>query len=597
MAVCGPNNTGYFNLLDRTYLCTQYAPPRPESGPVALITQSGSLAIILSQDDRRLGFGYLITTGNEAVCDMADYLNFVVEDDRIHVVTIFIEVIRRPEKFAEAAREAARRGKRIVVVKIGRTEQGKAAVAAHSGAVAGDDALYSAFFRYHGVVRVLELDEMIETAMLFRFNPQPPASPNIAFVTLSGGQVGLIADLAPPRGLCLKQFSRTTAERLQPLVSPHLVPRNPLDAMGIGWNRDRFSAILQTLLAEDSLDTIAFAMDASSSGLGDALLNREMAEICAKTPLPKGKHIVFFTNTAAGGPNEEIRAVLDRAGIPILCGLRPAIEALVHWTNYREPVKVERVSDKAALASRVAQIVAASECERFRLLSEAGVSMVACATVESADDATKAAEAFGYPVALKVTAPTLLHKADLDLVRLDLQAPNRLREAFNELSDLAKRLNLRSYSIVVQPMIVGGVELIIAVRNEQEYGTVVIAGLGGTLVELMRDVSVRIGPVSIEDAREMLNETRAAVLLRGVRGKGPYDLEAAAEAIAALSRFGSVGRDVVASIEVNPLIVRARGKGAFGVDILIEPNSNDRHQQKFGTREASSRSALGWRLK
>jgi acyl-CoA synthetase (NDP forming) len=306
MAVCGPNNSGYINLWDRSYPSTYYTMPRPEPGPVALITQSGSVGIALSQDDRHLGLGYIITAGNEAVCGVPDYLRFVIRDERIKVVMMFLETIRDPVGFVAATQEASTRGKPVNNTKVGRTESGRAAVSAHSGALAGEDAVCDAFLRRLGVIRTADLDEMIETAALFSAYPTPAASPHLVPVTLSGGEAGLIADLGTELGVSMPPLAPAVVARLQPLLSPFFEPRNPLDAMGLGWDGARFTQVLSILLEDPTIGTIAMSTDASAAGLGDAMLMTEAAKCCAALTVPAEKRLIFFTNTAVGGINPQI---------------------------------------------------------------------------------------------------------------------------------------------------------------------------------------------------------------------------------------------------------------------------------------------------
>jgi acyl-CoA synthetase (NDP forming) len=219
MAICGPNNTGIVNLHDRVAMSTGL-PMDQAAGPVAIITQSGSASLVLSEDTRGLGLGYVITAGNEAVVTASDYLDYVVSDERIRMVLLFLETIRDPDRFAHAAAEARRSGKRILTVKVGRSDVGKAAVMAHTGSLAGDDETYNAFFRKHGIVRVGDFDELIETAVLFKAYPEPPVKPHVVPITLSGGEAALVADLAAAANVSTPQFTGATLERIKAALPP-----------------------------------------------------------------------------------------------------------------------------------------------------------------------------------------------------------------------------------------------------------------------------------------------------------------------------------------------------------------------------------------
>jgi acetate---CoA ligase (ADP-forming) len=572
IAVAGPNNMGYVNVHGRIAMWTSGRLPEFTPGPAAIISQSGSIAIALSQDERALGIAYVISAGNEAVVTVADYIAEVVTDDAVRVVLVFLEAIRDPARFIEAAARARERGKPIIALKVGRSEGGRAAVAAHTGALSGEDAVYDAFFERYGIVRVRDLDEMIEAATLFASYPSPPASRNVAVITLSGGEAALSADLGVELGLRFPELSPATLERMRPAFPPFGAPRNPVDAWGLGWDRDRFRRILEALVDDPGLPTIAFGVDATSVGGGDAPMTAEVATMCVGLSKQTDTRFIFFNNATGNGPNPEIRALLKAGGIPYLAGMRTALAVLAHWAAYGErgqrptspPVDPLR-ADRWRTAVR--DLGALDEIERFRLLREAGVPMIETLAVRSADEAAVAAERVGYPVVLKVSGADVAHKTERGLVRLGLPNAAAVKSAF---ADLTARAGPGGMTFVVQPMAGAGVELIVGIRNDAAFGSLTVVGLGGVYVELLGEAALRVGPVSVETAALMLRETRAGALLGGFRGAGPFDLDAAARAIAALSAFGAATYGLLAAIEVNPLIVLPRGRGSAGVDLLLE---------------------------
>jgi acetate---CoA ligase (ADP-forming) len=589
IALCGPNNMGIINVHGRTALWTAMRLSEMTPGPVAIISQSGSIAIALSQDERRLGLAYVISAGNEAVCTVADYLLEVVNDDRVGLVLLFLEAIRDPARFVEAARRARARGKPVIALKVGRSEGGRTAVAAHTGALSGEDAVYDAFLDHHGVVRVRDLDEMMEAATLFSTYPSPSPSRRVVAVTLSGGEAALAADLGADLGLRFPDLSTSTRERLQPAFPPFASPRNPVDAWGLGWDPERFRQILTGLLADDTLGTIALGVDAPAAGGADAHLVMQMATICADLAATAAARFVFFNNAAGCGPNAEVRAILAPAGIPYLSGMRSALAVIGYWTTYGER---RQADDPPRSDPHVPAMHAASgpgdgwpgdgwkdidpraldEVERFSLLRQAGIPMIECAAASTPGDAVAIAERLRYPVALKLTGPDIAHKTERGLVRLGLRDADAVRAAFDELLASASTLGAPGdrVRIVVQPMAGAGVELIVGVRNDPAFGSLTVVGLGGVYVELLREPAIRLGPVTVETAAAMLRQTRAGTVLDGFRGQGPYDVEAAARAVVALSALGAATHGTLAAIEVNPLIVRPRGQGAVGVDVVIE---------------------------
>ncbi len=573
IALCGPNNMGLINVHDGIAPWTQLNLTNPRPGPVAVVSQSGSIALVLAHDERRLGLAYLVTAGNEALLGVADYLDWIVRDDRVRTVLVFLETIRDPARFGAAAEEARRRGKRIIALKTGSSPRGRLLVAAHTDALAGEDRVYDAFFRRHGILRARDLDELIETAVLVTAYPEPPRSRHLVPVTLSGGEAALIADLSARIGLELQPLSAATTQRLQPAFPPFARPSNPLDGWGLGFNAERFAQMLEALAADETIGAIGLAIDAAALGGADTGYAMTMARL-ARPLAAQGKRIVFFNNTVGSGPNLELRAALDEAGIPYLSGMSPALAAIAGWLSLAKAAPQAEDATRAAGADADAwrarlRAPTLAEAELLAMMREAGIAMVEQRVVASAAEAVAAAEALGYPVVLKASAPQLPHKSEHDLVRLDLGSAEAVRAAYAALEHRLRALREPAVetSIIIQPMLRQGVELVIGIRHEPGFGPLVMAGLGGVFVELLDEVAWRLAPIDAAEARAMLAETRAARLLGGFRGRGPYDIAAAAEAIAALSRFAAATAGLVGAIEINPLIVRERG--AFGVDLLL----------------------------
>lgn len=569
IAVSGPNNLGLINVHDRAAIWTPRFFEGVRAGPLALVSQSGSVAITLGEDERNIGFAYLVTTGNEAVVTVAEYLHHFARDERVSVILLYLETVRRPDAFAAAAEEALRRGKRIIALKLGRSESGRALVQAHTGSLAGEDRLYDAFFQRLGIACVRDFDEMLETAALFAAYPKPPPSKHFVAVTLSGGEAALIADVGHEIGVEFMPLGADTLARLRPAFPPYATIRNPVDAWGLGFNAERFAMVVQALAADPAIGTIAVAVDAPGAGGGDVPYACVMAEACATVAASSDKRFIFFNNVTGTGPNGEVRSILERAGMPYLSGVHPALAAIGHYLRApRVSLIPEPVAAEPDWARRV---LSEPEPERFRTLAEVGLPMARSVSVASASEATELAAKIGFPLVLKGSAPGLPHKSDLGLVRVGLRDEAELVGAFQGVSAiLARELAGRpGGQIYLQAMAKPGIELILGVRNEHGFGSFVLVGVGGLFVEVIRQVSLRLGPVDEAEALAMLRETPAGALLAGVRGRAPYDVAAAAAAIVALSRLGAASIGRLASIEINPLIVHEQG--ATGVDLLIEP--------------------------
>jgi acetate---CoA ligase (ADP-forming) len=568
IAVCGPNNLGLINVFDKVAAWTPRYMKEPKEGPIALISQSGSIAIVLADDERKIGFSYLITAGNEAVLSIADYLRHCVRDDRVRVILLYLETIRNVDAFSTAAMQALERKKPIVALKLGRSENGRALVQAHTGSLAGEDRLFDAVSRKLGIIRVRDLDEMVETALILSVEPKASLRRGLVVVTLSGGEAALIADTASDLGVNLVPLSDVTIERLRPAFPPYATIRNPVDAWGLGFNAERFAVVVNALVADSEIGTIAVSVDAPGAGGADVPYACAMAKVCVAAAAKSDKNFVFFNNMTGTGPNDEVQSILKGARIPYLSGMRTALAAIGH--ALRDPPKNSVLNGVTRPRHWIDDPLPATDTARFRMLTAAGLPMAECEAVSSAKDAVRVAGRMGYPLVLKGTAPEIAHKSDLGLVRIGLHTEEQVGVAYRDVAAALARQagDPATTEIYLQKMSKSGIELIVGVRNDPNFGSFIIAGLGGIFVEILNNAALRLSPVDIDEAHAMLRETPAGRMLAGVRGQPPFDIEAAARAIAALSRVGAATLGRFASIEINPLIVHE--KGAVGVDVLIE---------------------------
>lgn len=572
MALCGPNTNGLMSLLGNAYLCGFVPPQNAKRGAVAVCTQSGSLANMLSRDTADLGLAYVVSSGNEATLTTAEYLNAFAHDPDVKVILLTLEAVRRPAALAEAALAANAKGKTIIALKVGRSEQGRAAVQAHTGALAGEDALYDAYFRRLGIVRVGDLDEMIETAAMFAVRPRPPKDKGFVPVTFSGGHAAMLADIAQDLKLPLAALSEPTCAQLKAIFPAWWHASNPIDAWGTGWDADRFQKTLEIAAADPATAMIAMTIMPQPA----RRISVDVATVLRGVAERSGKCFAII-NDSSGGPREpNVAKVLDGTGIAYLSGLRNGLTAIARWLHSEPPSPPPAVA--APLQKQCREFALASagfgESQRFAFMTTIGVPMAPCMAVASAADAARAAEQIGLPAVLKGCAPDVMHKSEHGLVALALSTTAQVAAAFEDLSTKLERVSRSPQAeIVLQPHARPGVELIIGVRNYADFGSLLVVGLGGTFVELLQETGKRLGPVDERTAIDMLDETHAGRVLRGFRGKGPFDIDAAAAAIAAVSRFGAATIGHIAALEINPLIVHAAGQGATGLDLLIEPVS------------------------
>lgn len=565
MAVCGPNNMGLVNVHDRVAMWTGKL-PRAVPGKAAIIAQSGSVGMVIADGLRRVGLAYLVTTGNEAVVDVADYLEWVISDPRVEIVVLFVEVIRDAARFEAATLRAASRGIPVVAVKVGRTVSGAQAVSGHTGALAGDDRVYDAFFRRCGVVRANDLDELIELAAVFGASPKPPRSRHSLVITLSGGEAALAADLGGEAGLSMPGLGSRTAARLRKILPDSASQRNPLDAWGLGFDPAQFGAVLETVLDDEQFGLIVTAIDVPRRGGIDAESSIDVARLYREALRTTEKKLVILNNAASLGVYEPLLEETAGMPIPVLSGMRAGLSALARWAGYCGPVEPATLATDPKLRRLVRGLRDASPVEQFARLSRAGIPFAATLAAQTSAEAVAAAARLGFPVALKGVADELVHKSREGMVALDLRTKEDVHRAAERL--LAALDARPGAALLVQKLVEPGLEVVFGARQDPDFGTVIVVGRGGTIVEALQAVTVRLGPVDEPAAAEMLLEALSDSGERDGLSADAWDVRSASRIIARLSQVAHLTRTDVRVVEVNPLIVHA--EGAVAVDLVIE---------------------------
>ncbi len=577
IALSGPNNMGVLNLLDRSGMWTLPL-DRAAPGPVAILSQSGSAAIALTEDPRRTGMAYVLTAGNEAVLEVTDYLEFVVDDDRVRIILMFLESIRSPQRFAACAQRAAELGKRILAIKVGRSASARALVRSHTNSIAGDDETYDAFLEQCGVIRVRDFDDLLELAALYAAYPDPPTATGAVVMTTSGGEAALVADLAASGGLELPPLPARTRRRLQQTLGTFSLPHNPLDAWGSGWDTERFRAAMTEIATGTSIPTIIAGLDAPASGGGDAHIAREVVGVFADLRALTGRYFVILNTTAASGTDPGVAELATQLGIPCVSGLTGGLATIARWARHPPappsiPPRVGRRAEVGALREAIEGGELAPDAGA-ELLTAAGVPMAPVLAVRSAREATRSAADLGYPVVMKGHGDGILHKNELGLVAVGLRDAAAVRAAFDQLQALLESGGAERPSITMQPF-EHGAELFMGVRNDAHFGPVTVVGLGGTDVESARRVAIRVGALDRRAARAFLLGSPAGPVLRQRRS----DVGAVVAALCRLCALTGALEDVVDSIEVNPLVVRGQGRGVAGVDLVVVPR-NTEHKER-----------------
>jgi acetate---CoA ligase (ADP-forming) len=582
IAFCGPNCMGVISPHERSLVyLNPLRDPTTLPGNVGLISQSGSIVIGLLADCRRFGFSRVVSTGNEAIIVAADALEYMVDDPATHVIAMFLESVRQPERFMAALDRAAERGKPVVVLKVGRSERARRAITSHTGGLAGESRVFEAVLRAHRAIEVYDMDELTEVLAAGQ-GARRPAGRRIAVVTNSGGHTELILDVAASVGLELPPLSPATRAEAARVIGSVAGDGNPLDSWGNGDFQTNVPHALKTLGADPDIDAVVWCTDSiDDSPLGTPERFMTYARILVEGA--KGSTKPFYLmGTRAGIFRRDQRELLSREGIAMIGGTRQglrAIDRLARWARPRAPLRpapTRPLPTLAALGATGGARRTIHEHDAKRLLAEAGLPVVRetfCATL---DEATKAAEAIGYPVVLKLVADEVPHRSDLGLVAAGLRDARELTEAWQRMGAVrAARLGgVPIAGFVVQPMVREGVEVLAGVTHDAEFGALLAFGLGGVAAEAFGSAVLRALPLRAGEAAAMLAEVPAAAkLLGGFRGAPPADVEALAACLEALADFAWNDRGAIAEIDLNPIKVLPRGQGCVVVDALIVPRA------------------------
>ncbi len=579
LTVAGPNCMGALSLPERLLL---YPTPRVRGlapGPVGVIFQSGgTFQFWLEQGAvRGLGYSYAVSSGNELGLDAADYLDFLVDDPGTRVVACMLEGVRRADALTAAARRALDAGKPVIVLKLGRSAAGRAAALSHTGALAGDDRVFDAFCRRHGIARVDTLDEMVEAALAF-CGGRLPAGPRVAMVGYSGGARGLFGDYADGLGLELPEFSPETRAGLAELVDAGMPASNPLDAgAGLARRHGTFSRVCRIVAADPNVDMVSVQgqLPLAEGTEGDP---RHFREILDSTDKPVVAHGRMSQNVGDAG-----RAFQRAAGIPFLQRLPEAAKTLRALWRHAEA----RGRGAAPFVPRPGP--AAGPDEVARRLAGRGLREPRSALAPSADAVGEAAAEVGFRVAVMSVSPPPGHKPAAGGGALGAADGDGARRAARAMADRleAARPGARIDGFLVQEM-TDGLEVVLGVHDDPQFGPVLGLGLGGVLVEAVDDAVFRQLPVDAAEAAGMIGELRCRALCGSVRGRPERDVDAVAAAAAGLGETYAEFHAGLAGIEINPLVVLAGGGGVRAVDLRLDPRRDSRPPRRRLHRTARS---------
>lgn len=577
MLVCGPNCQGLFSVANRAplyFVDLQSLVKDPVAGSAAIVSQSGSMLSTLFRagTSQGLTFSHLVSSGNEAVLDVSNYLDYLVQDSQTRVIGVVLEGIRDVDNIRRVAADAVARGKVIVVLKVGRSKIGSESVLTHTSALAGSDEVHDAFFKQYGWVRVHDLDQLLTTLAAF-LSTRWPQGRRLAVLGFSGGTTSLSADLCAEMGLELPALSESTAVALRAELRGFLAPKNPVD---LGGPSPRWVETVQRCVsllgASGQFDMVVLVSARGEETYVPVL--EAAAKAAAQTNIAFAQLLSVSTSI-----NESLKNKARETNVSLLQDLSRGFQSIRQLVEYRE--RMNRLDSRQAKTERKSSPLRSlvsfggnkvlGEREAKRLLASYGITVTKERLARDPQEAVRIAADIGHPVAVKIDSPDITHKTEVGGVYLGARDGHEVAMAYKQVieSVAVQAPNASINGVLIQEMVNDGIELIIGMHRDPQFGPVMMCGLGGVLAELLNDVALRLWPLTATNVAEMLSELKGSRLLRGFRGGAARDLKAVGEAMERLLELVGDFPDDIESIDINPLAVFAEGQGVKAVDALV----------------------------
>jgi acyl-CoA synthetase (NDP forming) len=576
--VVGPNCVGLANTRSGAGLnfMPDYAGMGHKRGPIGIVSQSGALGYTVLQGmERGIGFSHYLAAGNSCDVDVCDFISYLAEDDDTKAIVCLLEGVKSGGRFLTAARKARDAGKALIVYKTGNSETSSKAAMSHTGTMVGSAVAYQTAIADTGAIAIDDLEAVLETASFFAKTKAPSNGRGVGILSTSGGAAVICADKAEQHGVPLPALEARTASALKEVVPDFGSVANPSDLTAeVLKTSETFGFCLDAFLNDSGFSALVMPMifaHSSSSGARAPTI----VEAAARTDRPLA---VVWMNEWYQGPGSEL---LDAD--PKVCMFRSAdrcfatLRAWLDWHEYRgRQADAERrlavsaePAARAILSDAKRRGTTLSETESKRVLACYGIATPKEILAGDPEEAASASRQIGGPVAIKIVSPDILHKTEAGGVRLGLSTPEDVRKAAEDIQASALRYapQARIDGISVQQMVPPGVEIVLGVKNDRQFGPLIAAGLGGIMVELLGDTAVRLAPVNDRTARAMLASLKGRALLTGFRGKPGVDIDGLVDTICRLSELAHDLRDIVDQIDINPVIAGAGG--VMAADALI----------------------------
>lgn len=581
IALIGPNCLGIINTQKEISLNANFAIKMPHAGIVALISQSGAIGVAALDyaHQHNLGISKFVSIGNKAVIDESDILEYLIDDDATKIITMYAEDIDHPARFFEMANKANAKQKPIIIIKTGRSVRGAIATHSHTGALSSSDIAYDSLFAQCGVIRVETLAEVFEYAKGFTCLVHPKGN-HVAVVTNAGGMGVIATDAAERNNVEITNFEPQTLESLKKVLPPNASIHNPVDIIGDA-DAQRFSNALSIIVKDKNIDAIIVSVTPTVETDMDAIATM-LCDFAKENP-----SLPILGNLMSLEPEPSFEQILEKANIPNFDFPETNIRVLASMIKYYEwinqpPATITKFEVNKNLVREVLDTIKKekrihlSEPESYKILEAYGMKVVDYRVAGEIDKTIIAANQIGYPVVLKIISPDILHKIDVGGIKINLKDENDLKKAFKEITESikSKKPDAKIQGFLIQKYFISkGIEIIAGADAIKGFGSLIMFGLGGTFVELFKDVAFRLAPLTKQDALIMIKQTKGYQILKGFRGQPSYDIEAIADYLLRLSQLVTDFPEIK-EIDMNPVRVLENGLGIIVMDAkaIIEEN-------------------------
>ncbi len=581
MRICGPNTNGLLNVHESISLGYSFAQEVAIPGGLGYVTQSGALlsATVPRFARRNVGMSYFVGAGNQADLEVFDFVRYLIDDPKTKAIAVYVEGFNDPKKFPEVAELALEKGKPIAMLKVGRSELAVKAAKSHTGSLVGSDAVVDAICKQKGIARVDDFDELIAVSSVF-LKCKLPKGNRVGIISSSGGAIGMIADRTMNVDLRFLDVSDKTKKEASKVLPWYGEFKNPFDIAGAGSRAtqdiDLARAAVNFVLNDENID-ILLAVITPMDRRGTQNYLQAVVEASKTSEKP----VILFSPMAS--LREEEEEIFARGDIPMLTDsaeCAKALDALIKFSRTLERRRESKGVSGLSISVNVKEIEKGlqklgrkilSENESKELLSRYGIPLTQEVLAGSSEEAVKIAAKIGYPVVLKVDSPDIPHKTEAGVIKIGISNQSELIEAYNGIMGNAKKYapGAKIRGVLVQEMVRNAREVIVGLSYDPQFGPVVMFGLGGIFVEVFKDVSLRIAPLTRADAEDMIKEVKGYETLKAFRGKPEADVEGIVDVLIKVSRLATDLGDVLSEIDINPLMVLDKGKGVKAADALV----------------------------